>query len=139
MKDNSPFVSIIVPCKEIDVYIKECLGHCKHLDYEDYEIIVLPDDTSERLSDVKVVPTGSVTPGAKRNIGVANSSGEICAFIDSDAYPRLDWLRNAVKYFRDPVVGAVGGPGLTPENDSLRQKAGGYVTSSWEWSAHTQL
>ncbi|MEM3430843.1 MAG: glycosyltransferase [Candidatus Bathyarchaeia archaeon] len=122
---------MIIPCRDIDLYARECLWHCKSLDYDDYEIIVLPDYTQEDLGGVKVIPTGPITPGAKRNIGVANSKGELCAFTDSDAYPRCDWLRNGIKYFEDPMVGAVGGPGLTPEDDSPRQKASGYVTSSF--------
>jgi len=123
-------ISIIIPCKEIDSYAKECVEHCKHLNYESYEIILLPDDVSIEIEDVNVISTGSITPGAKRNIGVANSSGVLCAFIDSDAYPREDWLTNAVKYFEDQDVVAVGGPGLTPNEDSFMQKAGGFVLSS---------
>jgi len=128
---ESPLVSIIIPCEEIDDYVKECVKHCKQLSYGNYEIILLPDNALEKVDGVKIIPTGPVTPGAKRNIGIANSSGEICAFIDSDAYPRKDWLRNAVKYFNDPEVAAVGGPGLTPREDGIMQKASGHVLSSF--------
>ena len=124
-------VSIIIPCKEIDDYLKECVKHCKQLDYGNYEIIMLPDSALEKIEGVKIISTGSVTPGAKRNIGIANSNGEICAFIDSDAYPRKDWLRNAVKYFDDPQVAAVGGPGVTPKEDDVMQSASGHVLSSF--------
>ena len=72
-----------------------------------------------------------MSPGVKRNIGVENSRGEFCAFIDNDAYPRSDWLTNAVKYLENPEVAGVGGPGLTPETDGLMQEAGGYVLSSF--------
>ena len=54
--------------------------------------------------DVKIIATGPVSPGVKRNIGVKNSNGEFCAFIDNDAYPRSDWLTNALKYLEDPQV-----------------------------------
>jgi len=128
--ENS-MVSIIVPCQGIDQYTRECIEHCKRLDYGNYEIILLPDAASERMDGVEIIPTGPVTPGAKRNIGGANSHGEICAFIDSDAYPRRDWLRNVIKYFGDPQVAAVGGPGLTPKEDSIMQRASGYVLSSF--------
>jgi cellulose synthase/poly-beta-1,6-N-acetylglucosamine synthase-like glycosyltransferase len=124
------FVSIIIPCIAIDEYVKECIKHCNQLEYGNYEIILLPD-ALEKVKGVKVIPTGPVTPGKKRNIGVANSKGEICAFIDSDAYPRKNWLSNAVKYFEDPEVAAVGGPGLTPKKDDFMQKASGYVLSSF--------
>lgn len=127
-------ISIIIPCKEINDYTKECVEHCKQLNYENYEIIILPDNALEKVDEVdgvKVIPTGSVTPGAKRNIGIANSKGEICAFIDSDAYPTVNWLSNAIKYFEDPQVAAVGGPGLTPEEDGVMQRASGYVLSSF--------
>jgi cellulose synthase/poly-beta-1,6-N-acetylglucosamine synthase-like glycosyltransferase len=124
-------ISIIIPCIRIDDYTRQCIEHCKQLDYGNYEIVLLPDVESDRVDGVKVIPTGSVSPGAKRNIGVANSFGEICAFIDSDAYPRKDWLKNAVKYFEDSETAAVGGPGLTPEEDGLMQKAGGFVLSSF--------
>jgi cellulose synthase/poly-beta-1,6-N-acetylglucosamine synthase-like glycosyltransferase len=101
------------------------------LDYGDFEIILLPDDVGEKVEGIRIIATGHVTPGAKRNIGIVNSHGEICAFIDSDAYPRTDWLSSAVKYFVDPKVAGVGGPGLTPEEDGVMQKASGHILSSF--------
>ncbi|MCL4435511.1 MAG: glycosyltransferase [Thaumarchaeota archaeon] len=128
---DRPLISIIIPCKSVDSYAKECVKRCSELSYNNREIILLPDSVSEEISDVKIIPTGPKTPGAKRNIGVANCNGELCAFIDSDAYPRHDWLTNAVNYFEDRSVVAVGGPGLTPEEDNFLQKSGGYVLSSF--------
>jgi glycosyltransferase involved in cell wall biosynthesis len=126
-----PLVSIIIPCKDIDAYTKECIECCKRLDYENFEILLLPDYSNEAIEKVRVIATGPVSPGVKRNVGVKNSNGEYCAFIDNDAYPRSDWLTNALKHLHDSQVGGVGGPGLTPEADGLKQKAGGYVLSSF--------
>jgi len=127
----NPSVSIIIPCKETDNYVRECVSQCKRLDFDNYEIIVLPDSETDKRDGIKIISTGPVTPSAKRNIGVAASEGELCAFIDSDAYPREDWLRSAVKYFKDPQVAAVGGPGLTPKGENSMQKASGHVLSSF--------
>jgi len=129
MKDQK--VSIIIPCKTIDSYTEETLEKCKHLDYNNYEIILLPDNEAKRISGVKVIPTGAVPPGKKRNIGLRNSSGKFLAFIDNDAYPKKDWLKKAVKYFENKDVAAVGGPGITPEEDGLMQLAGGNILSSF--------
>ena len=126
-----PFVSIIVACRELDPYVKECIRECLRLDYPLFELIVLPDHEQAFDEDgVRIVPTGPVKPSEKRNRGVEVSKGEIVAFIDGDAYPAADWLRNAVKYLDDREVGAVGGPGLTPEQDGVMQKASGEILSS---------
>jgi cellulose synthase/poly-beta-1,6-N-acetylglucosamine synthase-like glycosyltransferase len=127
-------VSIIIPCKKIDEYTKECIEYCKKLEFDSYEIIVLPDhcDVSvQTIEGVRIIPTGDATPGKKRNLGVKHAKGEICAFIDSDARPERDWLKNALRYLSDPEVVAVGGPGLTPPEDSLMQRASGYILSSF--------
>jgi len=132
IKNKLPKVSIIIPCKYIDSYTEQCVQYCKNLDYPEFEIIVLPDeDNDKKLEGVKIIPTGNVSPGKKRNMGIEKSSGELLAFIDSDAYPRKDWLKNAIKYFNDDKIAAVGGPGITPEDDSDMQKASGYVLSSF--------
>jgi len=68
MQSKNLMASIIVPYKEIDSYTKECVDYCKKLDYENYEIIVLPDEQNENLEGVKVIPTGNVTLGRKQNI-----------------------------------------------------------------------
>jgi cellulose synthase/poly-beta-1,6-N-acetylglucosamine synthase-like glycosyltransferase len=128
---SKALVSIIIPCKDVDDYTKECIEYCRRLDYPNFEIILLPDYPTEAIDGVRVIATGSVAPGVKRNMGVKSSNGEFCAFIDNDAYPRSDWLTNALKHLEDPQVGGVGGPGLTPETDGLLQKAGGYVLSSF--------
>jgi cellulose synthase/poly-beta-1,6-N-acetylglucosamine synthase-like glycosyltransferase len=128
---SEPLVSIIIPCKEIDPYTLESINRCKQLNYHSFEIIVLPDNSSIPIDNVKVIATGPVSPGLKRNVGVRNSNGEFCAFIDNDAYPKRDWLSQALGFFKDPQVGGVGGPGLTPQEDNLLQKAGGYVLSSF--------
>ncbi|TAN63105.1 glycosyl transferase, partial [bacterium] len=45
-------------------------------------------------------------------------------------YPAADWLKNALGHFSGPEIAAVGGPAITPESDTLRQKASGLVYSS---------
>lgn len=127
----NPKVSIIIPCKNIDPLTQECLDGCKRLDYRNIEIIVLPDQNTTVSPDITVIATGEVSPGRKRNIGMKNSTGEFLAFIDSDAQPQKAWLTNALQHFTDDEVAAVGGPGITPENSSILQKAGGYILSSF--------
>lgn len=125
---KKPFVSIIVPFKTEDKYLIECLIGCKRLDYKPFEIIIVPDDNSGSLKivkspNVKKIISGQVYPSEKRNIAVKGAKGDIIAFIDSDAMPRKDWLKNAVKVFEDPQVAAVGGPNLIPRGAGVKERA----------------
>lgn len=132
---SNSFISIIIPCRRIDKYVKECLNHCLELDYQNFEIILLPDDELEgKLSfhtdKIKIITTGPVKPSIKRNLAIKKSQADILAFIDADAYPVSNWLKAALKYFNDENIGMVGGPNITPPADSLTQKASGEIFSS---------
>ena len=133
MKDNPVKVSIIIPCKSIDSFAEECIGRCLEIDYPNYDILVLPDsdeDENTQRKRVHVIPTGSVTPLSKRFMAIKVSDGDVYAFIDSDAFPTKDWLKNALYHFDDLDVAAVVGPSLTPEEDNLMAKASGFILAS---------
>ena len=55
---SKPLVSIIIPCKNIDNYTTECVDHCKRLEYPNFEIILLPDFSSDVIDGVKVITPG---------------------------------------------------------------------------------
>jgi len=126
-------VSIIIAVKTWQKNLEKCVGKCLGIDFSDFEILILPDNPIEReLKDerIRIIPTGAISPAEKRDKAVSFAKGDILAFIDDDAYPQKDWLKNAVKNFIDPDVAAVGGPAVTPHEDSLRQKASGLVYAS---------
>jgi len=79
---------------------------------------------------LQVIPTGPVTPAVKRDIALGFARGEIVAFLDDDAYPSRYWLKQAIIDFNDQAIAAVGGPAVTPGDDSLRQKASGAIYQS---------
>ena len=141
---SNPFISIIIPCQRIDKHTKECLNYCLKLDYQNFEIILLPDDKpKQKLSfdtdKIMILPTGAVKPSIKRNLAIRNSRADILAFIDADAYPVSNWLKAALKYFDDENIGIVGGPNITPPADSLTQKASGEIFSSVVGTGLTSL
>lgn len=124
-------VSIIIPVREINDYIREAIPHHLQLDYPDYEILIFPDEPSEEtFPKTRIIPSGKTGPAEKRDMALEYAQGEIIAFIDDDAYPRSDWLKNAIAHFDDPSVGAVGGPAVTAENDGILRQASGKVYES---------
>ncbi|MDD2600626.1 MAG: glycosyltransferase [Kiritimatiellae bacterium] len=124
-----PLISVVIACPAPSAYLTECLNALELQSYPNFEVIVLPDESAEISAalNLQVIPTGKTRPAEKRNAGIAAARGEIVAFLDDDAYPERNWLKHAVKYFANPDVGGVGGPGETPPNDSFMAHAGGRV------------
>lgn len=126
-----PLVSVVIACPNGSWMLDECLDALERQTYRNFEVIVLPDAEMPPSKGygypISVIPTGKVRPAEKRNIGIAESKGSIVAFIDDDAYPDSRWIEYAVKYFAEPTIGALGGPGVTPPGDGFWAKCGGRV------------
>ena len=133
--DHEPLVSVVVACPNSSWMLAECLSGLVQQSREKWECIVLPDasltaqDRAALPDDprIRFIPTGKVRPAEKRNTGIREAKGEVVAFIDDDACPDAHWLEYAVKYFSEPDIGAVGGPGVTPPRDRWLAKLGGRV------------
>lgn len=132
MNDSAIF-SIIIPFKEWQTDLEECLDHIGKLTFNSYEIILLPDaglplPAKYREWPVEVIATGNVSPAEKRNVGAAKARGDYLAFIDDDAYPQNDWLDVAADAFaRQKDAAAIGGPAITPRTDPFWARVSGAV------------
>ncbi len=127
--------SIIVPVKEINDYIRTAIPHYLEMDFDDYELIIIPDhETDETFPEMgdklRIIPSGETGPAQKRDMAIEYGRGQYFAFIDDDAYPSKDWLNVALKYFEDPEIGAVGGPAVTAPEDNIWQQGSGKVYES---------
>jgi len=132
MKNKIKF-SVIIPVKEINEYIYKSIPHLLGQSYKNFEIIILPDENNKRFEDrrIRIIKTGKIGPADKRDFALKYAKGEILAFIDDDAYPEKNWLEKGLRNFERKEVAAVGGPNLTPENNSKFQKASGYALSTF--------
>lgn len=142
-------VSIIIPTKYIDDYVKEAINKYNELDYDDFEVLIFPDEIKieevEKLNlqytkdgylikgndKIRIIPFKTNSPSKKRNMSLRYAKGEIFAFIDSDAYPRSDWLNNALEELEKDEVAAVGGPAITPTSDNVFKMASGRIYESF--------
>jgi poly-beta-1,6-N-acetyl-D-glucosamine synthase len=116
-----PFVSIIVPVYNEGVSIKASLKALLHLDYPNYEVIVVDDGSSDQTYRLALDVSRQAKPtirvltqsnGGKAdalNHGVSVAAGEIVVCVDGDSLVHSDALKYAVLHFRDPRVGAVSG------------------------------
>jgi len=84
-------VSVVIPLYNRKNLIGEAIESVLNQDYPSVEIIVVDDGSTDGGAEkVKSYPAAkyiwqvNAGPGAARNLGVAQSSGEILAFLDSD-------------------------------------------------------
>jgi len=130
---KNTFVTIIIPYYVSTPRFFRDLRKFRKLKHKEYEILVVSDKKIViNEPEVRVVLTGLKRsgPAEKRDIAIKKAKGEICAFIDDDAYPHPHWLSVAIPLFKDKGVVAVGGPGITPKEDKYWEQITGDVYGS---------
>ena len=135
---SNPLVSIIIPLKKINDYIKEETEYLLEQTYKNFELIILPDFYSEEEIDleifkdkkIKIIETGNLPPALKRAKGVEISNGEILAFLDDDTYPEKDWLKNSLRAMETKNIKALGGPAVTSPKDNFSKQISGLIYGS---------
>ena len=129
----TPKVSIILPTCDRAEMTRRCLDALSAQTHPNLEVIVVDDgsrdDTPAMLKDFAaehekfplLVLTNPSNRGANfsRNRGVAASSGELVAFLDSDCLAEPNWIEELVNVMHDPQVGAVTGLVLDPPPKSI--------------------
>ncbi len=114
----TPMVSVIVPTKDREAELDECLTALFALDYprDRYEVVVVDDGSTDGTAAVAgrhpchlVSNDRNRGQSYSRNAGAQRASGEILAFLDSDCVTEPGWLRDLVPHFSWPRVAAVGG------------------------------
>ncbi|WP_432632255.1 glycosyltransferase family 2 protein [Brachyspira sp.] len=135
---SNPLVSIIIPLKKINDYIKDETEYLLEQTYKNFELIILPDFYSEEEIDlnifkdkrIKIIETGNLPPALKRAKGVEISNGEILAFLDDDTYPEKDWLKNSLRAMETKNIKALGGPAVTSPKDNFSKQISGLIYGS---------
>jgi cellulose synthase/poly-beta-1,6-N-acetylglucosamine synthase-like glycosyltransferase len=112
-----PTVSVIVPARNAEATVADCLDALLAGDYPEdrREILVVDNGSTDRTAPLAAArPVRCVAeprPGVSnaRNRGIAQSQGELVAFLDADCIPEPRWLAELVRPFEDAAVGIVAG------------------------------
>lgn len=130
-------VSIIIPTKNNIDTIRKCLMSIKELETKySHELIVVDGHSEDGTVEVakkygaKVIFETTGTRAGACNIGIKASKGKFIFFTDSDCVVPKDWISELMPFFKDKKLGAVGGPNLTPKDDTpLAREAGAVIAS----------
>lgn len=102
-------VSIIIPIYNVEVYLKECLDTVINQTYQDLEIILVDDgstDNSGKIADeyaindlrIKVIHKVNSGLSEARNEGMKVATGEWIYFLDSDDWLDLEAINRLVDF-----------------------------------------
>ena len=102
-------ISVIITAWNVEDYIRQAIESCVNSDYQDLEIIVVDDCSTDgslkiidefRVKDERVqVIQNEINCGAgmSRSIGVENATGEYVIFLDGDDWLNPDFIKSLVE------------------------------------------
>ena len=124
-EDKKPLVSIIVPVKNEEGNIRNCVQSCLNSSYTNKEVIIINDGSTDGTSAILDEMRKEVGPGSKLQIihlsksvgkkvaieaGSQITKGEFYVMMDSDCDLASDAVDHAIKiFYSDHRVGAVTG------------------------------
>jgi len=131
-------VSVIVSTYSVERFsdVIRCLNSIEEQTLKPHEVLLVLDPVDslvkfyrENVKNARIVVSDSFGLSAARNKGIMESSGEILAFIDDDAWAEKDWLEKIARNFRDERVFGVGGK-IVPVFDSKRPR---WLSEELDW------
>ncbi|PIR37200.1 MAG: hypothetical protein COV35_10595 [Alphaproteobacteria bacterium CG11_big_fil_rev_8_21_14_0_20_39_49] len=125
-KQKTPFVSIIIPAFNEQYTITKSIQCALDQNYPEYEVIVVDDGSSDftpLLIDFPEVKSIHMErnqgKAAAVNKAIETAKGEYLLFSDSDSHLHKNAIRELIKHFDSPDVGAVCGKLIVRNPDSL--------------------
>lgn len=103
--------SLIIPAYNVEKYIKKCLDSVLDQTYNNYEIIIINDGSTDNTSKIlesyksnkkiKIINQENKGLSNARNTGVSNAKGDYILFIDSDDFIEKELLEILNKTIKD--------------------------------------
>ncbi|MCH8858238.1 MAG: glycosyltransferase [Proteobacteria bacterium] len=148
-----PKVSIHVPCcNEPPALVRETLNALSRLDYPDFEVVVVDNNTKNRTVSEAIAAHCRALgprfrflhlphcPGYKagalnRALDATATDASVIAVVDSDYVVEPHWLKSAIPFFAAPEVGLVQAP-----QDYRDANASGFkMACYWEYQSFFRL
>lgn len=122
--------SIIIPTIKINNYLLKCLDKLCLQKFKNFELILISENNLNlekkyNYKIKKIYQKNTLKPGKKRNYAAKFAKGEYLAFIDDDAFPKVDWLEKAYNFIKKNSKKnsfLLGGPGILPNNETFFSK-----------------
>ncbi|KOP66247.1 hypothetical protein AMS62_14080 [Bacillus sp. FJAT-18019] len=122
-------LSIIIPFYNLGLHLEETMQSALNTNYDDYEIIIVNDGSTDRISlevldkfrdrepKIKIIDIENKGLANARNVGASHAGGEFIAFLDADdliepefypraiqllqTYPNISFVYSWLQYFEN--------------------------------------
>ncbi len=111
MTSKKPLISIIISAYNSENKIGKCLAALLNQTYKPIEIFAVDDGSTDRTKEIIkkfadnkkifLLEQNRQGPGAAKNLASKKAKGKILVFIDSDEYPRPDYIDKLTKPIRE--------------------------------------
>lgn len=131
MSDMKPSVSIIIPCRNEEKFIRKCIDSVLGNGYpaDDMEILIIDgmsDDDTKRIVEeyasnkggIRVLDNPQKIVSAAMNIGIRNAAGAIIIRLDAHNFYEKGYIEKCVRFLDEFRVDNVGGVCVTVPGDS---------------------
>ena len=123
---TTPRVSVVIASYNGATTLKTCLQSLEHLNYPNYEVILVDDGSTDATPSIAALFPSIVSLrhpknlglSAARNTGIDAATGTLVAFTDSDCRADEDWLFFLVGDLLRSRFTGIGGHNLLPPDDS---------------------
>lgn len=121
----TPKVSVVVASYNGARTLVDCLRSLIHLNYPDYEVILVDDGSTDEtpaiaqdFPSVRTIHQRNLGLSAARNTGISASTGSVIAFTDSDCRADEDWLYYLILDLLRAKSASIGGHNFAPHEDN---------------------
>lgn len=139
-KGYQPFVTILVPIRNVAKYIRECLDHLLAQTYPSnkFEVLILDNQSTDGSVEIckeyekktkgkiKILQMWVHSPAKKYNQIIKKVKGEVVGFVDGDANVNKFWLARVIAPLKEKKVAGASGLILTANKKNWVARLIGY-------------
>jgi glycosyltransferase involved in cell wall biosynthesis len=124
---DRPFISVVVPVYNGERFLKACIDSLKNQSYDNYEIIIVDDGSTDGSPELVTPPaqlvstSGRTGAGAARNLGAKSAKGDFLLFTDADVEAPQNWVAKTAQTIVEKKVKCGGGGYAGPIEDTFIQ------------------
>lgn len=149
-RKHTPVVSVIMPLYNKGNYVARTLDSIFAQTYQDFEIIVVDDGSTDHGPDVvscytnprmRLIRQVNAGPGAARNLGIRESTAPLLSFLDADDEWLPEFLEKSVQRLQDhpDCVLSVAGQYRSAERISWEPECRSFGITEGPWRMPTNM